>query len=48
MAVKDSKVSSMTQFEIKELTQKINGGQAQAIVNPSDIMIEEEDPEQVL
>lgn len=48
MSVKNAKVSSLSQFEIKELTQKMNGGDSQVVVNPSDIMIEEEDPEMVL
>ena len=47
MNVKE-KVSSLSTFEIKELTRKMNGADVQAVVNPSDIKIEEDDPEQVL
>mmetsp|Transcript_14924 Transcript_14924/g.20228 ORF Transcript_14924/g.20228 Transcript_14924/m.20228 type:complete len:88 (+) Transcript_14924:366-629(+) len=47
MQIKE-KVSSLSTFEIKELTQKLNGSDVQAVVNPSDIKIEEDDPEQVL
>ena len=43
------KASSLSAFEIKELTQRMNADQTQAVVNPSDIVLEEEvDPEQVL
>ena len=48
-ASKQKKASSLSAFEIKELTQRLNTGQTQAVVNPSDIVLEEEvDPEQVL
>ena len=45
-AEKTQKASSLTAFEIKELTQRM-GGQSQAVVNnPSDVVLEEEvDPE---
>ena len=38
----------MSAFEIKELTQRLNGDQSQAVVKPSDIVLEEDDPEQIL
>lgn len=47
MQIKE-KVSSLSNFEIKELTRKLNGSDVQAVVNPSDIKLEEDDPEQVL
>lgn len=42
------KASSLSAFEIKELTQRLNGDQSQAVVKPSDIVLEEDDPEQIL
>ena len=44
----NQKASSLSVFEIKELTQRTNTDGAQAVVNPSDIVLEEDDPEQIL
>ena len=38
----------MSAFEIKELTQRMNGAESATVHNPSDVVIEEDDPEQIL
>ena len=47
-ATNQAKASSLSAFEIKELTQKMNGGQSTTILKPSDVVLEEDDPEQIL
>ena len=47
-SVKQAKASTLSAFEIKELTQRMNGGQSATILKPSDVVIEEDDPEQIL
>ena len=41
-----AKASSLSAFEIKELTQReLTGAEPQAVNKPSDVVLEEDDPE---